>query len=566
MIRRVKQARVLAIGVSLMLLAIGCRDADSPTATAIASRQEPAIEKEFSYAELDSRSGELPMRYSAALPNPAQAAAGDWSSAPPPALVTSRLCRGDVAMQAKVLAAVRSAIESGAGSAELRNAYEESLFGYCGSHELCSWLVRIVDGDAPDDVKWLFWHGMRNCEPALVADTFARADAPSSALLSWFGTCYPAPSYDPRVVSALREQLPQDSTGPHTRDVVNDAVATLAQMDDPRALEFVEEAYRDTTDRELRRRILSAMAYPASEAQVEFVRRHCADIDASMCDRVRDKANREPSDVVSRAIDSWEPVDQLIAQYPDQRTRLLAALELCARGQVGWKASGCLANLASQDRARAVELVRAGIVGEQGPMTVSATLVQFPEPGSLEARLDAIGFSAREHAPIRPSRARLPGITAIEILIERGYVHEFDAETDMFPNQHEILMDELVRFVSPDLDGVTFEEMPPQREHEGYELIAYMDGERHSIVTQALGDWYDLQAVVGMLNSLARKRGVPARFITLPTTDQTAYVLGASKSAILTAIREEIIHIGDPATAMQLGTGFEAEVMRQLAQ
>ena len=93
-----------------------------------------------------------------------------------------------------------------------------------------------------------------------------------------------------------------------------------------------------------------------------------------------------------------------------------------------------------------------------------------------------------------------------------------------------------------------------------------MDGERHSIVTQALGDWYDLQAVVGMLNSLARKRGVSARFITLPTNDQTAYVLGASKSAILTAIRERIIHIDDPATAMQLGTGLEAQVVRELAQ
>lgn len=100
---------------------------------------------------------------------------------------------------------------------------------------------------------------------------------------------------------------------------------------------------------------------------------------------------------------------------------------------------------------------------------------------------------------------------------------------------------------------------------EGYALVAYLDGHEYRTDAQDLGDWYDMDAVVGMLNSLCRARDKTGRFVTLPTGDQTAILLGAAAPAIEAASREGLIKVeSNPSPAIESGKEFEDQVLRSL--
>ena len=549
-------------------------------------RQKSDLEDGISYAELASEKAEPPARYTTALPPHERAAEGDWSSGPPAGVVGARLCAGDAQMQAKALAAVQTAVNDGASLAQLRKAYEQPFFGYCGAKPFCDWLGGIVDSDSPASVKALFWFGLEHCDAKEVENRFARSDAPPEALMAWFGSRFPvADKFDARVAQAVRNVLPRASTDPQTRLDIVDAAATFAMIDDQRALTLAQEAYAASTDGQLRRRILFAMAGNKNPDARQFFSLHCKEVDDRLCEQGKERGSggfsdlSEPADPVKRVLDGWESAQAIVASQPHQRAPIVAALETCARDvtQHGAKVGRCLASLAGLDRARAVEVARAiDTVPENGAvylLEIAVTLDHYPEPGSLEAKLDGLGFPDRGRGPTEDgSGDETPAITAKDVLVERGYVHWFDTETGMFPNEHHLLMDTLASMVSPDLDRIIFEEKPPEMtedfakvaDGEGYTLIAYMDGKRYTLTAQDLGDWYDLDAVLGMLNSLARERGVGARFVPLPTGDQTASVVAANQTAIAGAREAELIRIGGALAAVEAGKGFEDEVLRQL--
>lgn len=548
-------------------------------------RQKSNLEGGISYAQLSSEKAEPPARYTAALPGHQKAAEGDWSSGPPAGVVGARLCAGDPDMQSKALTAVQTAIADGASLADLRKAYEQAFFGYCGSKPFCSWLGGLVDSDASPEVKAMFWYGLKHCDAKEAETRFARSDAPPAALMAWFGSRFPvADKYDPRVAGAVRSVLPKASTDPQVRLDIVDAAATFAMIDDQRALDVAQEAYAASTDGQLRRRILFAMAGNQNPNAKQFFTLHCKEVDDRLCEQGKDRGSggasglTEPTDPVERVMDGWESAEAIVASQPHQRAPIVAALETCARDvtQHGSKVGRCLESLAGLDRAKAVEVARAiDTVPEHGAvylLEIAVTLDHYPEQGSLEAKLDELGFPDRGRGPTEESGDKNPAITAKDVLVERGYVHWFDTETGMFPNEHHLLMDTLAAMVSPDLDRVIFEEKPPEmtedfdkvNDGEGYTLIAYMDGKRYTLPAQDLGAWYDLDAVLGMLNSLARERGVGARFVTLPTGDQTASVVAANQSAIAAALEAELIRIEGALAAVEAGKGFEDEVLRQI--
>lgn len=92
-----------------------------------------------------------------------------------------------------------------------------------------------------------------------------------------------------------------------------------------------------------------------------------------------------------------------------------------------------------------------------------------------------------------------------------------------FPNRHDRLLTRLAHLARPDLDGARFWQHAPSQEQAygpprhvrrgpvvlsmpnptpaNYVLGVELDGQRFEVEARSLGDWYDLDAVVGMLNA-----------------------------------------------------------------
>lgn len=184
-----------------------------------------------------------------------------------------------------------------------------------------------------------------------------------------------------------------------------------------------------------------------------------------------------------------------------------------------------------------------------------------PTP-AIDAALES---KLRAHGLIR--KAQVHGATVEEILIAGGRATRFDTETGQFPNEHDVLLAELAALAAPALDDVIFEEHPPpesEMDTGSYGLVAYSRGKRIETRAENLGDWYDLGAVVGLLNAVARDRGIADRFVVLPTGDQTATVLAGPEKGIEAARAEGLITIASAGAAMDTGKAFEQRVFEAI--
>jgi hypothetical protein len=202
----------------------------------------------------------------------------------------------------------------------------------------------------------------------------------------------------------------------------------------------------------------------------------------------------------------------------------------------------------------------------------SSAEVQEPEPRpkpadidaakALIAKLAAIGFV--KVSGVDPAEAA--GGDAGTVLTLAGHAWWFDVETGMFPNYHDSLMRSLAILVSPALDDAVFEEAAPTLEDDEkaapYHLTIYTAGKRLRAEARNLGDWYDVEAVMNLMNAAMKENGSDVRFIPLPTGDQTLIILGAPKPAIDRAIQAGLIETGDAGEAEHLGKEFEAEVLK----
>lgn len=150
------------------------------------------------------------------------------------------------------------------------------------------------------------------------------------------------------------------------------------------------------------------------------------------------------------------------------------------------------------------------------------------------------------------------------MLTEAGYGYYFDVETGVFPNNHDTLLRKLAWIISPELDNVAFEEIAPANDEGLYILDAYSEGKRYRTNAQNLGDWYDVIAVMRLLNTLIVEQKIDARFVVLPTTDQTLTVIGGPQEAINLALKAGLISHGNIGSAEQLGKDFEKEIREDL--
>lgn len=187
----------------------------------------------------------------------------------------------------------------------------------------------------------------------------------------------------------------------------------------------------------------------------------------------------------------------------------------------------------------------------------------LPPPAKVRARIEQLqnlGFA--RVGDIDPSK--LESEDAVAVLQAAGYAHWFDVETGEFPNQHDGLLRELAELVRPTLDGVVFEEVAPSDDEGPYQLFAYADGMRYRTRAENHGDWYDVDAVLRLLDALLQARKSSDRYLALDTGDQTLVVVGGPRRAIDAALAQKLLIPGDPAEAERAGKAFETQVLDQL--
>lgn len=156
--------------------------------------------------------------------------------------------------------------------------------------------------------------------------------------------------------------------------------------------------------------------------------------------------------------------------------------------------------------------------------------------------------------------------SAEEVLVEAGYGYGFDVETGMFPNGHDSLLRNLATLTSTALGTAVFEEIAPPNYDGPYELRAYRNGKRYRITAENHGDWYDVAAVLELLDFMLADQKAPYKLLPLPTEGQTLIIIGGPSSAIDQALKANLIRRGDVGRAEQLGKGYESQVMEKLRQ
>jgi hypothetical protein len=157
--------------------------------------------------------------------------------------------------------------------------------------------------------------------------------------------------------------------------------------------------------------------------------------------------------------------------------------------------------------------------------------------------------------------------SAENILVAAGLAHWFDVETGTYPNEHDSLMRSLALLVAPDLQDTVFEETAPGIDDEShpYELTAYANGKRYRTQAQNYSDWYDVEAVLRLLNKVMADRNATVRFMPLDTTDQTLIVVAASPATLEKATQAGLLKAGqDVREAEHLGKEFERDVIEEI--
>lgn len=226
-----------------------------------------------------------------------------------------------------------------------------------------------------------------------------------------------------------------------------------------------------------------------------------------------------------------------------------------------------------KDQVRADEVAKA-FADARGLDELTVAKCGFSQASSHEKRvpvsavkarieqLSAMGFTKVKKLNV----AELNTDSTEEILLAAGYAHWFDVETGQYPNQHDSLMRSLALLVTPELDDAIFEERAPamDNESEPYQLLVYSGGKLYRATAENLGDWYDTDAVLRLMNAVMEDRKVDIVFTNLAATDQSMTIVAAPPATIEKAVDDGLLELGDAGEAERIGKGFEERVLNSL--
>jgi hypothetical protein len=559
---------------ALALLLPACSTNSVSTPTAALTSTPPSIV----YAEVERAPAAIPARFEAPLPATVEAFRGDWSAHPPRTMVEAQLCKGVPAMWEKLGTATGAAMVAGGSPDQVRQLYG-GLLNYCYDPASCEQAARWVDGTPEGSVRaWLGWLRLGECSDEATLTRFRTEGPPDEAMVRfWFERTWEAPG---EYVPSLSATLQRVATGDDSWLARRAAVA-YGKLDDPRIAAELLAAHAAATDPAVKDQIVAGLHEQSDPQAKALFAAHCAreDVREALCPR------DEPY--------AWEQD----LEPPREPEAVLADQDLIRRVVNGddyrasWKLYGALRDIASEDWTRAREAagpLMAAPTLEPGLQDLVRTLERFETRQAIADKLRTLGLLKGE-APVEG------WLDAADLLTLTGRVHGFDCETGMYPNEHDGLLAELAAMAGPPMSGVVFlESAPPLEEagelgelsepvidvvigedgrvweapspHGSYLLHAFTGKERLTVAAEDLGDWYDLHAVLGLLNTTARQLDQDVRFVTLPTGDQTALVLVAAPSMIQAAVEAGVLRLEQVGAAAADGKAFEAEALLKLME
>lgn len=226
-----------------------------------------------------------------------------------------------------------------------------------------------------------------------------------------------------------------------------------------------------------------------------------------------------------------------------------------------YPAERSLAHLAVFDRAAAVRIAQQWnkLQLPEPVLPLIHALLQFPEPGSLEAYLDELGLTDQFHLELRETDER--PVTLQELLFHRGRAHLFSILRRRQAVPQEELLCELAALAPGVFDGFLFEQTPPPEEVPGSEdaeleaqlleedeeedtsreytlaerFIARGGGKRYeaSAKSEFVFDdsFMDAGTLLDFLNALARARGSDVRWVVFDSDRQDCVVVAGPAPA-----------------------------------
>jgi hypothetical protein len=596
--------RLVAIAITLVLTGCcfdgtdGGGHGDDESADGDDAYAGPDATDDFFVFRLATRTHEVstPARLRARIPSTIDGLRRWGDDAPPFGQVQARLCSGDPAGVSRWLEAASTAARS-APITDVAVAYAD-IVGFCGPSAGNALRARLTGP---------LGHGMRETamlglamqgdprDEALMLD----ADAFPTATLVWLTQARIGHAFRDtevaRVLVALEAHLraftpvpteTMDPCGPDVDILVRklsrdghaaDLVAlhgrltgtqadffglALDEIDDPRGQEIAREACP---------RVRSAEACAALRGPSAWARANGSDAGPANVDEV---------------VRDFEFDVHAVPASGPERDAVLAALARCA-GELEWTADTCLRHLAALDRPQAVTAARAWIAANPTlapDRDVMRALDAFPEPdGVLRYLRDQGLLGADDHVPD-------DAVAPLDVLFAAGRAIDFDTETDRYPNEHDTLLVELAALSPATLRGTYFDEIlegaPGGIEiDEGlaadvvvdesgeavygdeptgvYVLHAYDGHTRYEIEAENFGDWYDVDAVVGLLNTLAFERHANVRWLQLATGDQTAIVVVGPEAGLRTVVADGWLVVA-PRNTAEAAREAEDEVIQRL--
>ncbi len=324
------------------------------------------------------------------------------------------------------------------------------------------------------------------------------------------------------------------------------------------------------------------------------------------------KARQPWDDLATRYAAGCLDLVDWIDDHRDDPDGTAAALERCVeKHEIRYREADCLRELAGVDRAQTVAFLynddRRGWGMSSAINRYAKTLLRFPEDGQLEAELTTLGLLT---AAPPPASGKPAAVLASEVLEAGGRLLRFNPSCPMRYCEHGPLAYQLVELVSPALDDLVIEERWPALEevpmgsghrtvstsvngipvtysvdedatggidqeqidrlHDAaqralekpHELIFYVKGAAFRIELTNVGGWYDLEALIGGLNTILADRKSDLRYVPLaPHCVPCTQILAGPNDGLIDAAFAGLIEVVDPFNELWTQPGFRTPTL-----
>lgn len=550
---------------------LACQREQSPPAQ-VSSSNEASSNNEMSSSIEVPRSNEetfvvatpavardsLSARFSAALPT----SLGELRKGayPPRGFIADALARDTHDMRRRYVDALSRAASAGSIHAELADWYQATPLLSDEKVAICRWLVEAAQRKLPGAARDVLWGAVMKCNEPEVASVLEDRNVPDHRVVQWFAAQWGAQPFSPRAVKAAVAVARRSTDEEVLRDIGH-VFANMTGEEAPRALEALQASIDDPYRRALLGIEMCLSTSPRGRAIGALACKHPKLADDSLCDELRmdlEEAHLSLQEMLERHVD----MSKVLATQP--REEVIAALVEGARSHPS-AAHSYYRRLVATDRPSAVALAPELRSSEDPELAAAArSLLRFSSVSDIEAELGRLGFTLGALA-IGADTTRFVHVD--EVLFARGRGLELDVETDKFPNEHDVLLYRLARIVTPALDGVVFEEIPPHwsgNDSRPYRLDAYLDGMRYSVAAENRGDWYDVGAAVGLINALLVARRSDMRLAILRSRGQNAVVVAGPAMGIRTLVDARLLELGEASEAERTGKESEERAARYL--